>query len=149
MAFTFTGYRRSNGAVGIRNHVAVLPVDDLSNTASEAVARHIPGTVALSHPYGRLQFREDLDLFFWTLIGTGSNPIVAACIVIGIEPTWTEKVTSGIACTGKPVTGFSIEGNGDLRVIQRAARKAMEFLQWASEQERSECAPSGLTLSVK
>ncbi|MEO5766350.1 MAG: UxaA family hydrolase, partial [Casimicrobiaceae bacterium] len=31
------GYRRENGRVGVRNHVIVLPVDDLSNAAAEAV----------------------------------------------------------------------------------------------------------------
>ena len=32
-ATTFQGYRRENGRVGVRNHVIVLPVDDLSNAA--------------------------------------------------------------------------------------------------------------------
>ena len=27
---TFQGYRRDNGRVGVRNHVIVLPVDDIS-----------------------------------------------------------------------------------------------------------------------
>ena len=30
------GYRRENGRVGIRNHVVILPLDDLSNAACEA-----------------------------------------------------------------------------------------------------------------
>ena len=30
---TFRGYRRENGRVGVRNHVIILPVDDLSNAA--------------------------------------------------------------------------------------------------------------------
>ena len=69
-----TGYRRPDGRVGIRNHVLILPVDDLSNAAAESVARAIPGTLALPHPYGRLQFGADLDLFFQTMIGTGATP---------------------------------------------------------------------------
>lgn len=32
------GYRRENGRVGVRNHVAILALDDLSNSACEAVA---------------------------------------------------------------------------------------------------------------
>ena len=55
---TFQGYRRENGRVGVRNHVIILPVDDLSNAACEAVANNIPNTMALPHPYGRLQFGE-------------------------------------------------------------------------------------------
>src|SRR5687767_3579131 len=97
------GYRRENGRVGVRNHVVILPVDDISNAACEAVACHIEGTLALPHSYGRLQYGEDLDLHFRTMIGTGSNPNVAAAVVIGIEENWTKRVADDIAKTGKPV----------------------------------------------
>ena len=89
---TFFGYRRENNRVRIRNHVIILPLDDLSNAACEAVANNIKGTLALPHHYGRLQFGEDLELHFRTLIGTGANPNVAAVVVIGIEPGWTARV---------------------------------------------------------
>ena len=82
---TFWGFRRENGRVGVRNHVVILPLDDLSNAAAAAVAHNIEGTMAIPHPYGRLQFGADLDLHFATLIGAGSNPNVSAVVVIGIE----------------------------------------------------------------
>ena len=143
------GYRRENGRVGVRNHVIILPVDDLSNAASEAVANNIKGTLAIPHPYGRLQFGADLELHFRTVIGTGANPNVAACVVIGIEPGWTQRVVDGIAKTGKPVTGFSIELNGDLKVIADASRAAKEYVQWASELQRVECPINELWVSTK
>ena len=115
-------YRRENGRVGVRNHVIILPLDDLSNSACEAVANNVKGTLALPHAYGRLQFGADLDLHFRTLIGVGCNPNVAAVIVIGIEPQWTQKIVDGVAETGKPVAGFSIEQNGDLNTICAASR---------------------------
>lgn len=146
---TFWGYRRENGRVGIRNHVVILPVDDISNAACEAVARNIPGTLALPHAYGRLQFGEDLELFFRTMNGTGCNPNVAAVIVVGIEPGWTDRIVQAIAKTGKPVTGFSIERNGDIATIAAASRKAKEYLQWASELQRVECGVEDLYISVK
>ena len=108
-------------------------LDDISNAACEAVAAHIQGTIALPHAYGRLQFGEDLELHFRTMIGTGANPNVAACIVIGIESGWTDKVVAGIAKTGKPVAGFSIEGNGDIATVAAASRKAKEFVHRTSE----------------
>ena len=145
----FWGYRRENGRVGIRNHVVILPLDDLSNAACEAVANNIKGCLALPHPYGRLQFGEDLELHFRTLIGTGSSPNVAAVVVIGIEPGWAGRVVEGIAKTGKSVEGFAIEGNGDLRTIEKASRKAKEFLQSASERRREECDIRDLWISVK
>jgi len=143
------GYRRENGRVGIRNHVIILPLDDLSNAASLAVANNIKGCKAIPHPYGRLQFGEDLMLHFRTLIGTGSNPNVAAVVVIGIEPEWTNMVVEGIAETGKPVTGFSIERTGDIGTIAKASWKAKEYLQWASEKQREECDLSEIWVSIK
>ncbi len=146
---TVQGYRRENGRVGVRNHVVILPLDDISNAACEAVANNIKGTLAIPHAYGRLQFGEDLELHFRTLIGTGSNPNVAACVVIGIEPSWTQRVVDGIAETGKPVAGFSIEQNGDLRTIMDASRTAKDMVHFASELLREECAMSDLWISTK
>jgi altronate dehydratase len=37
---SFAGWRRENGRVGVRNHVLILPLDDLSNAACEAVANN-------------------------------------------------------------------------------------------------------------
>src|SRR5947207_6138615 len=146
---TFQGYRRENGRVGVRNHVIILPVDDISNAAAEAVANNIKGTLAIPHPYGRLQFGADLELHFRTLIGTGSNPNVAAVVVIGIEDGWAKKVVDAIATTGKPVQGFGIELHGDHETIRRASAAARELVQWASERQRSECALNELWVSCK
>src|SRR5215813_7722425 len=145
----FTGWRRENGRVGVRNHVLILPLDDLSNAACEAVANNIKGTLAIPHAYGRLQFGADLDLHFRTLIGTGSNPNVAAVVVIGIEDGWTKRVVDGIAKTGKPIVGFGIEGHGDIATVAKASREAKTMLQWASELEREECQISDLWVSTK
>lgn len=145
----FRGWRRENGRVGVRNHVVILPLDDLSNSACEAVANNIKGTMALPHAYGRLQFGEDLEVFFRTLIGTGANPNVAAVVVIGIEPAWTGRVVDGIAKTGKPVTGFAIEQNGDINTIAAASRKAKEYVQWATELQTAEFPVSELWVSTK
>jgi len=146
---TFQGYRRENGRVGIRNHVLILPVDDLSNAAAEAVANNVKGAMAIPHPYGRLQFGADLDLHFRTLIGAGSNPNVAAVVVICIEEQWAKRVVDGIAKTGKPVTGFGIELHGDHDTIMRASKVAKEYVQWASELQRVECPVNDLWVSCK
>ena len=146
---TFQGYRRENGRVGVRNHVLILPVDDLSNSAAEAVAHNVKGALAIPHPYGRLQFGADLDLHFRTLIGAASNPNVAAVVVICIEEEWAKKVVEGIAKTGKPVTGFGIELHGDHDTILRASKVAKEYVQWASELRRTECPISDLWVSTK
>ena len=146
---TFMGYRRENGRMGIRNHVIILPLDDLSNAACEAVANNIKGTVAIPHPYGRLQFGADLELHFRTLIGAGCNPNVAGVVVIGIEPQWTGKVVEGIKKSGKPVEGFWIERNGDTATIASASKATYTMMKHASKQQRVSAPLSELWVSTK
>jgi len=146
---TIKGYIRENGEVGVRNHVLILPLDDLSNTAAIGVSKLIRGTTVIPHPYGRLQFGRDLDLFFHILSGTGANPNVAGVIVIGIEENWANKIADEIAKTGKHVEVFPIEGNGDLRTIEKASRKALEMVQEASEKHRTEVDISSIVMSIK
>ena len=146
---TVNAWRRENGRVGVRNHVIILPVDDISNAACEAVANNVKGTMALPHSYGRLQFGADLDLHFRTMIGTGANPNVAAVVVIGIEPEWTKVIVDGIAETGKPVEGFSIEQKGDFETIRQASWKAKEFVHWATELQKEACPLTELWVSTK
>ena len=69
---TVWGYRRENGRVGVRNYVAILPLDDISNAACEAVAAHIQGTIALPHAYGRLQFGDRFVLMSLPVQGLGN-----------------------------------------------------------------------------
>ena len=127
----------------------ILPLDDLSNSACEKVAHNVKGTKAIPHAYGRLQFGEDLELFFRTLIGTGANPNVAAVVVIGIEPEWTHRIVEGIAKTGKPVSGFSIERFGEFKTVEMACWKAKEYVHWASELRREEVSLKEIWVSVK
>jgi len=154
MAFDFSqetvkAWRRENGRVGVRNHVLILPVDDISNAACEAVANNVKGTIAIPHAYGRLQFGEDLELHFRTIIGTGANPNVAAVVVIGIEPEWTKVIVDGIAKTGKPVAGFWIEQNGDFETIRKASWKAKEFVHWATELQKEDVPLTDIWVSTK
>jgi (2R)-sulfolactate sulfo-lyase subunit beta len=146
---TFEGWRRENGRMGVRNHVLILPVDDISNAAAEGVARNIQGTLAIPHAYGRLQFGADLDLHFRTIIGTGCNPNVAAVVVIGIELGWAGKVAEGIARTGKPVEFFAIEQNGDINTIAAASRAAYRMVKHATALKKTRAPLQELWVSTK
>jgi (2R)-sulfolactate sulfo-lyase subunit beta len=74
---------------------------------------------------------------------------VAAVVVIGIEPEWTKIIVDGIAKTGKPVEGFSIEQKGDFETIRQASWKAKEFVHWATELQKEECDLTEVWVSTK
>jgi (2R)-sulfolactate sulfo-lyase subunit beta len=146
---TFKGYRRENGRVGVRNHVLILPVDDISNAACEAVANNVKGTLAIPHAYGRLQFGEDLELHFRTMIGTGANPNVPPVVVIGIEPGWTKRIADGIRETGKPVAGVLHRAEGRFRDDPRRLLGREGVRPPRLGMQREECSISELWVSTK
>jgi len=74
---------------------------------------------------------------------------VAAVVVIGIEPQWTDLIVQGIAATGKPVAGFSIERHGEFKTVEMASWKAKEYMHWASERTREECDLNEIWVSTK
>ena len=55
------GYRRENRRVGVRNHVLILPLDDISNAACEAVANNIKGTIAILMPMAGFNLEKILS----------------------------------------------------------------------------------------
>jgi (2R)-sulfolactate sulfo-lyase subunit beta len=83
------------------------------------------------------------------MIGAGSNPNVAAVVVIGIEPGWTQKIVDGIATTGKPVQGFAIEKKGDIQTIADASKAAFDMVRYATGLQREPCDISELWVSTK
>lgn len=127
----------------------IIPVDDISNAAAQNVEKHISGTRAIPHPYGRLQFGRDLELLFKTLGGMGRNPNVASAIVIGIEDNWTQRIADSISQTGKHVEAIGIEGKGDLKVVEKASRWAKEMVQDASDIVKKEQDVADLVISTK
>ncbi|KYH41672.1 MAG: galactarate dehydratase [Candidatus Bathyarchaeota archaeon B26-2] len=145
----FYGYAREDGTVGVRNHVALISVDALANRTVEGISKLVKNTVPITHPYGRLQFGEDLDLTFRTLIGTGSNPNVAAALIVGLEPSWTSIVAEGVSRSKKPVESVTIIGNGDHKALEKGARIAQRMVSEASEIRREPFHLSNIVVSIK
>lgn len=144
------GYKREDGSVGVRNHVALIGMDHAGYPVVEGVNKLVRGTEAVSHQYGRLQYGKDLDLTFETLIGTGCNPNVAAAVVVGIEPNWTAKVAEEIERrTKKPVRTVHVVGKGTIAAMEEAANHARELVSWASEWKREPCKLSDMIIATK
>src|SRR5512146_3457517 len=84
VAMTFQGYRRSDGKVGIRNHVLILPTSICAVRVATDIAREVSGCVAACHAYGCCQVGADARLTLRTLVNTAANPNVGAVLVIGL-----------------------------------------------------------------
>lgn len=146
----FWGYRRADGSVGIRKHVAILAVMDSVNGIVRHLARLVKGTVAVPVWYGRGQFGADDVLFRRTQVGLAANPNIASVLVISLEKVSAEKVAGSIAESGKPVEHISVQDiGGTVEALAAGIRKLVPLVEAASA-ERQEFVPlSELVLGVE
>src|SRR3546814_9737259 len=70
-------------------------------------------------------------------------------LVTGVQTCALPIFVEGIRKTGKPVEGFALERNGEIKTVADASRVAQKYVQDASEIMREECPISDLWVSVK
>ncbi|WP_160135503.1 UxaA family hydrolase [Halococcus salsus] len=143
MNLEFNGYRRSNGTVGVRNLVAVIPV----SVAASAVAKRVaddggPNVRATPHQMGASQAAPAREQTERVLAGIGRNPNVAAAVLVelGTEETDTEGIADRIAETGKPARTLSIRESGGVSATVDAGAAAVEDLRTVAAAARRESA---------
>lgn len=148
----FMGYRRPDGSVGVRNHIAVISNVFCANTAAEKIARQIPGAVLFRHNVGCGQIGFDLELTARTLKAMGTHPNAGAVLIIalGCERFNPRELYEAVQKTGKPCALFIIQEEGGMRkTIERAVDKGQEFARILARQSRSECDLSELFVTTK
>jgi len=148
----FDGYRRSNGMVGTRNYVGILSTVVCANEVVDAVSRQVQGTASFMHQQGCCQTPVDIRRVNETLIGLGSNPNLAAVLLVslGCESTNVSAVAEAISKTGKRVETVVVQDvGGAARSTAEGVLLAQDMVQEASEMKRVPCPVSELVLGLK
>jgi len=149
----FLGYERPDGAVGVRNYVALIPAGRCGNELAARIADEVDGkVVALLHNQPCIHLKPDNEMALRTLVGLGRNANVAAAIVVGIgcEGLPAEDIAEEIDRSGKPVEVLTIGGEGDYqRTLTSGVRLAQEMLADASLLRRQAFDLSHLILGTK
>ncbi len=152
MKMEFFGYRRPDGGVGIRNHIAVIPTSVCSSTVACNIAAQVPGAVALANQQGCCQLGTDHEQTVRTLIGLGKNPNVAAVLVIGLgcDGITVDQVAGDIAATGKPVEVVVIQAaGGTLKATAEGVHKASRIARQVAQLQREKASAGELTLAIE
>jgi altronate dehydratase large subunit len=147
-----TGYRRPDGRMGFRNHLAILPTSVCSSDTAVRISEKVPGSVALPHQHGCCQMGEDYQQMLRTLVGLAANPNVGAVLIValGCEGIQADSVQQGLAETGKPVSTVIIQENGGtLGTAEVGVRIASEMARSLSQQQRVPCEMSDLVLGLE
>ena len=148
----FAGYSRPDGAVGVRNHIVVLPTVACSAHVASEIARRVPPSVAIPHQHGCAQIGEDAAMTFRTLAGVGRSPNVGAVLVVGLgcEQVRAQALAEAIGETGKAVDLLGIqECGGTSASIERGVRLLRALAGPAAAQRRERCPLDRLVLATE
>lgn len=92
LAKTFKGFRRSNGKVGVRNEIWVVPTVGCVNNVASKIAEmagkmvkgSVDGVVAFPHPYGCSQMGGDQENTRTVLADLINHPNAGGVLVLGL-----------------------------------------------------------------
>ena len=143
------GWRRANGRLGIRNRVVVLPADQASCGICATIAARAPGAIALPGAHALAEGSRDPAFLLRISVGLGSNPNVAAAVVVGADRASMEPIAERIASAGTPTAGHVIGDPEDRAAIERAAASARDFMRQASALSRERAPLSDLWIAAK
>jgi altronate dehydratase large subunit len=149
----FYGYRRSDGRVGTRNYVLVVPTVICSSVVAERVAASAsPLAVALPHLAGCGQLGPDMRVTHETLAAYCAHPNVGAVVVIalGCEQVIAQNLAEAARRHGKPAEILAIQSEGGtVRATEKGSLIAQSMAGALAGQDREWCDVSDLILSLK
>lgn len=150
---TFWGYRRSDGRVGIRNHVLILPASVCASDTTRIIARQVEGAVSFNHQLGCSQLGEDFEWTMNIVSGYAANPNVYGTIIVGLgcENHQAHLIAEEIKKkTNKPLEILIIqEQGGTLNTIAKGTNLARKMVQDAVQLRREECPVSELIVATE
>ena len=150
--FTFDGWRRPDGRIGIRNHCLVLATVVCAAGVVREVGRRLADVVAVEHPHGCGRGGPDIGLQLKTLAGLVRNPNIGSAILVGLgcEPVSVGLLSAVIGETGKPLKGIVIqEAGGSGKTADQVEAMAREMLAELAEMPRSPGTAADLTLALE
>ncbi len=154
----FEGYRRSNGCVGTRNEIWILPTVGCVNNSAEAIGRmsnesfgqHIDGIHAFGHPYGCSQSGDDLTDTRRVLAGLMRNPNAGGVLLLGLgcEDNQLENQLDAAGDVDRlRIRYFNSQEVED--EVERGVEAARELVNLAQHDRRTECPVSELIVGLE
>jgi arabinonate dehydratase len=167
---TFRGFRRSDGRVGTRNYVLIIPTSMCASTESQQISTiaeytlfnredfpNVDGVVAIPHNKGcGCSDGSNIEVMLRTLANYADHPNVGGVIMIelGCEKTNLSIVEQYLHSTGrqlnKPFVRFGIqEAGGTQGTIARGLKEVEKMLPAVNQITREQVPISELVLGVK
>lgn len=157
---TFEGYRRTNGRVGIRNEIWIIPTVSCVNRIAEIIAKesweslkdvpNLEGVFEFKHPYGCSQMGDDQLATQQLLANLVNHPNAGGVLVLGLgcENSNIEEIKKHLGAIDAKRVRFLVaqdvedEVGAGIELIKDLAETVREF-------RREVCSVSELTVGLK
>lgn len=153
MNMNFYGYERSDGKVGVRNHVLILPASVCASDTADMISRQVNGAVSFHNQNGCSQVPSDQIHTMNMMAGYAANPNVYGTIVVslGCENCQMDLVVEEIRkLTNKPLKTLIIQQEGGtIETVAKGVRYAMEMVREASLLQKKEYPISRLIVGTE
>lgn len=145
-----TGYKRSNGKWGFRNHVLILPLHQMLSAIAREIESTAPGCVAVSHDWAQLP-EPDQDRILHTLSGVPANPNLFVTIALRIGTPIEDQLLAMAKAKGATnIIEVSLANEKTLNQLRDTTTKiALEQLSLAKEQPRLAAPISAIVLGLE
>ena len=149
----FWGYKRSDGSVGVRNHVLILPACACASETCRIVASQVEGTKNVIINVGCSDVAANTELTQRVLTGFALNANVYGVVIIGLgcETVGHRQLREKLEkLTDKPIVSFGIqEEGGTVATAALAVRAARAMVHEASKLQREPCELSDLFVAIE
>ena len=150
----FMGYRRSDGRVGVRNHVLVIPGVVCSAVAVRKICQVVPGAVPLHHLNGCGQTPGDTAKTLDILSGLVANGNVFGALIVGLgcETLLEDNYVGAVReKTDKPVKYLALQRmtGGLAETVRQGVALVRDMMHQTAVQTREECDVSELILGLE
>lgn len=147
---SFNGYLRPNGAVGIRNKLLIIAVDECCEGIARGIAQAMGDAVVLTNWYTCMLGGNEES--FHQMIAVGQNPNVAGVLVIamGCGSILPEQIAAPIQAQGTPTATLTCQKNGGTRRSIAAGIEILLSMQAHMRKQKRQPFPvSRLVVGVK
>ncbi len=151
----FPGYRRADGRVGVRNHLAIVATVALSSRiAQRAAAQHEasqgPPVLCITGEFQRGLQTPDAQLQDQALEQWVTHPNIGAAVVLCHDRRAAQSWRKRWAGCGKPVEVLAVmDSQGVQNAIDRAASALSRLAQVLQDMPRVPCPFSALTFALE
>ncbi|ELZ05893.1 UxaA family hydrolase [Natrialba asiatica] len=148
---SFDAYRRSDGRVGVRNRVLVVPSVICSHLVAERIAAEHDDAVAAPHDHGCGQVGDDHERTERTLLNLARNPNIAGATVVGLgcEHLQSGPFADRIGERGVAVRETAIQDAGGTEpCVEEGVAATADLADAAADADRAGAGLADLTVGV-